>query len=105
MRQDQGVAPWWLDKLKTLLSCRTMYAGGYKPAIRRPFGGRKRQHTAQHNCDFTEVLISSRAEVAKWLQRCARHITGSPKQGYQWPHEKDLCPPNFFFKKSFFFSA
>ena len=20
-------------------------------------------------------------------------ITRSPKQGYQWPHEKDLCPP------------
>ena len=23
-------------------------------------------------------------------------ITRSPKQGYQWPHKKDLCPPNFF---------
>ena len=20
-------------------------------------------------------------------------VTRSPKQGYQWPHEKDLCPP------------
>ena len=20
-------------------------------------------------------------------------ITRSPKQGYQWPHKKDLCPP------------
>ena len=27
-------------------------------------------------------------------------ITRSPKQGYQWPHEKDLCPPKFFFQKS-----
>ena len=22
------------------------------------------------------------------------------KTGYQWPHEKDLCPPNFFKKKN-----
>ena len=26
-------------------------------------------------------------------------VTRSPKQGYQWPHEKDLCPPKFL-KKS-----
>ena len=26
-------------------------------------------------------------------------VTKSPKQGYQWPHGKDLCPPNFFIKK------
>ena len=25
-------------------------------------------------------------------------VTQSPKQGYQWPHEKDLCPLNFFLK-------
>ena len=23
-------------------------------------------------------------------------ITRSPKQGYQWPHEKDLCPPKIY---------
>ena len=23
-------------------------------------------------------------------------VTRSPKQGYQWPHGKDLCPPDFF---------
>ena len=22
-------------------------------------------------------------------------VTRSPTRGYQWPHEKDLCPPNF----------
>ena len=27
-------------------------------------------------------------------------VTRSPKQGYQWPHEKDLCPPKNFKKKS-----
>ena len=26
-------------------------------------------------------------------------VTRSPKQGYQWPHEKDLCPPKIFLKK------
>ena len=25
-------------------------------------------------------------------------VTRSPKQGYQWPHEKDLCPPKIFKK-------
>ena len=25
-------------------------------------------------------------------------ITRRPKQGYQWPHEKDLCPPIIFKK-------
>ena len=23
-------------------------------------------------------------------------VTISPKQGYQWPHKKDMCPPKFF---------
>ena len=30
-------------------------------------------------------------------------VTRSPKQGYQWPHKKDPCPPknfNFFLKYS-----
>ena len=26
-------------------------------------------------------------------------ITRSPKQGYQWPYEKNLCPPKLFLKK------
>ena len=27
--------------------------------------------------------------------------TRSPKQGYQSPYKKDVCPPNFVLKKSF----
>ena len=27
-------------------------------------------------------------------------ITRSPKQVYQWPHEKNVCPPKRFLKKS-----
>ena len=26
-------------------------------------------------------------------------VTRTLKQGYQWPHKKDLCLPNFFEKK------
>ena len=26
-------------------------------------------------------------------------ITRSPKQGYQWPYEKDLYPPKIYLKK------
>ena len=25
-------------------------------------------------------------------------VTRNPKEGYQWPHEKDLCPPKIFKK-------
>ena len=25
-------------------------------------------------------------------------VTRNPKQGYQWPHKKDLCPPKIFLK-------
>ena len=25
-------------------------------------------------------------------------VTRSPRQGYQWPHKKDLCPPKIFKK-------
>ena len=34
-----------------------------------------------------------------------RDVTRSPKQGYDWPHKKDLCPPKFkikSWKKNFF---
>ena len=27
-------------------------------------------------------------------------VPRSPKQGYQWPHEKDLCPPKIKKKKN-----
>ena len=27
-------------------------------------------------------------------------VTRSPKQGYQWPHKKDFCPPKTLEKKS-----
>ena len=34
-----------------------------------------------------------------WLLRPRTDVTRSTKQGYQWPHEKDLCPQKFLLKK------
>ena len=54
------------------------------------------RHTSQQHktrsrkaCKGSTLALKPRADV-----------TRSPKQGYQWPHEKDLRPPNFFFKKT-----
>ena len=40
-----------------------------------------------HQKSKTGVSVKPRADV-----------TRSPKQGYQWSHKKDLCPPICFFK-------
>ena len=34
-----------------------------------------------------------------WLWMPRADVTRSPKQGYQWSHEKDLCPAKIFLKK------
>ena len=34
-----------------------------------------------------------------WLWKPRADVTGSSKQGYQSPHEKDLCPPKMYFKE------
>ena len=48
-----------------------------------------------------QILIITKARKhardPPWLSNTGQT---SPKQGYQWAHKKDLCPPNFFFKKS-----
>ena len=36
------------------------------------------------SCKGSTLVLKPRAD-----------ITRSPKQGCQWPHEKELCPPNF----------
>ena len=43
----------------------------------------------KHTSEGSTLALNPRADV-----------TRSPKQGYQWPHKKDLCPPKIFFKKS-----
>ena len=30
------------------------------------------------------------------------NVTKSPKQGYQWPHKKDLCPPKIYMEILFY---
>ena len=46
-------------------------------------------HTSEKTCKGSTLALKHRAD-----------ITRSPKQGYQWPHEKDLCLPKVFVKKS-----
>ena len=43
----------------------------------------------KHASKGSILALKSRAEV-----------TRIPKQGYQWSHKKDSCPPNFFLKNS-----
>ena len=49
----------------------------------------KSQHPCQVRIRLPTLALKPRGDV-----------TRSPKQGYQWPHKKDLCPPNFLLKKS-----
>ena len=46
----------------------------------------------KHASEGSTLALKPMADVAR-----------SSKQGYQWPHEMDLCPPNFFFKKNLHF--
>ena len=47
----------------------------------------------------SEVHPSEKARKRPTLALKPRaDITRSPKQGYQWPHKKDLCPQKFFEK-------
>ena len=62
-----------------------------------------RYHTrgeSQGTCNITHTppLSSNKAEPTLALK--PREVTRSPKQGYQWPQEKDSCPPKINFKKN-----
>ena len=46
--------------------------------------------------DVTHVPPSCVNKAAHSTLKPRGDITRSPKQGYQWPHKKDLYPPNFF---------
>ena len=37
-------------------------------------------------------------KAAPLILKLRGDVTRSPKQGYQWPHKKDLCPPKIFKK-------
>ena len=50
------------------------------------------------NIKHTPPLSSNKAEPTLALKPRG-DVTRSPKQGYQWPHKKDSCPPKFFLKK------
>ena len=50
--------------------------------------GESEDHTSERACKGSILALKPRADV-----------TRNPKQGYQWPHEKDSCPPKYFFLK------
>ena len=55
---------------------------------------------SQGMCDitYTPLLSSNKAEPTLALKPRG-DVTRSPKQGHQWPHKKDSCPPKIFKKK------
>ena len=51
-------------------------------------------------CNVTHMpLLSSNKAEPTLALKPRGDVTGSPKQGYQWPHKKDSCPPKIFKKK------
>ena len=55
--------------------------------------GESEDHISKKACKGSTLALKPRADISR-----------SPKQGYQWPHENDLCPPKTFFKKDFIFT-
>ena len=53
------------------------------------------------NCMKMKELMGSTQDRRHQKSKTGRGISGDVqnREGYQWPHEKYLCPPNFFFKK------
>ena len=53
--------------------------------------------TLEVNLRITQVRKDTKGSTLALKPRA--DITRNPKQGYQWPHKKDLCPPKVFLKK------
>ena len=55
---------------------------------------------SQGTCNATRTPPPSANKAEPTLALKPRgDVTRSPKQGYQWPHKKDSCPPKIFKKK------
>ena len=50
------------------------------------------------NLRITEVRKHAKGSTLALKPRA--DVTRSPKQGYQWPHEKDLCPQKKIYEKN-----
>ena len=54
---------------------------------------------SQGTCNITRTPLPSADKAEPTLALKPRgDITRSPKQGYQWPHKKDSCPPKILKK-------
>ena len=95
-----GVCESLNDGMLELSPCAVLYILFWKQLNQKPewlsgiqccarrIGGR---HTTGESEDHTsEKTCKKRSTLALKLRT---DLTRSPKQGYQWPHEKDLCPP------------
>ena len=68
----------WMEKAQ--LPCWPLYS--QQVLHQRWISGIHCMQVTKHASDGSTLALKPRGDV-----------TRSPKQGYQWPHEKDLCPP------------
>ena len=79
-------------------------AGGLPIESRHPTSA---TYVACRECDRLPCLLSRGCtQVTKHASKGSTlalkpkaDIIRSSKQGYQWPHKKDMCPPKFFLKQ------
>ena len=71
----------WIEKAR--LPCWPLYS--QQVSHQRWISGIHCMQATKHASEGSTLSLKPRGDV-----------TRSPKQGYQWFHEKDLCPPNFF---------
>ena len=55
-----------------------------------------------HQCLLVGLQVCGRIRPPTLALKPRGDITRSPKQGHQWPHKKDPCPPKIFKKDSHF---
>ena len=58
-------------------------------SYRRWISGIHGTQVTKHTSEGSTLALKPKGDVIR-----------SPKQGYQWPHKKDSCPPKFILKKN-----
>ena len=70
----------WIKKAQ--LPCWPLYS--QQVSHQRWISGIHGTEVTKHVSEGSTLALKPRGDIAR-----------SPKQGYQWPHKKDLCPPKF----------
>ena len=77
-----------------------MIAPGFESHQCQEVGRCRTRGESQGMCNVTHMPPLSLNKVEPTLALKPRgDVTRSPKEGYQWPHKKESCPPKNFFKK------